>query len=163
MATAPDDNPHNNPIFGGRAQTRPSTYIVPLAQPSERPVHPATGRIIAELGLRYRPSAQADLEAYAHTLRLLTQDVADVDPGALGYACREWVRTKPFLPKANELIALAREFSAGATQGTDVGLAALQAHCDRLNAMNGGRDGWRVVGTAPNRTIAKVRDVRDAA
>jgi len=162
MATAPDDW-QDNPVFGGRGLTPPSTYIVPLSQPRERPVHPATGKIIAELGLRYRPSLHADLEAYAHTLRLLTQDVADVDPGALGWACREWVRTKPFLPKANELIALAHEFTTSATQGTDTGLAQLQDHCDRLNALNGGRDGWHVVGQRGSRTIAKRNERRSDA
>lgn len=39
----------------------------------------------------------------------------------------------------------------------------LQDYCDRLNAMNNGRDGWHVVGTAPNRTIAKRNERRDAA
>lgn len=70
-------------------------------QPSAR-----TGRIIAELGLRYRPSAAADLEAHAASLALLTQDVAHMPEHQLERAAQEWARTQRFMPKASELIAL---------------------------------------------------------
>jgi len=45
----------------------------------------------------------------------------------------------------------------GATLGSDAARQELQDHCDRLNAMNGGRDNWHVIGEAPNRTITKGR------
>lgn len=119
------------------------------------------GRIIGELGLRYRPSAQADLVAHAEAIRLLTEDVSDVPPHLLEAAAQKWVRENKWMPKASELVELARGQVSGERKGTDAGLAQLQAHCDRLNAMNGGRDGWRVVGKAPNRTIAKARECRN--
>lgn len=120
------------------------------------------GRIIGELGLRYRPSAQADLIAHAEAIRLLTEDVADVPVELLDAAAKQWARENRFMPKASELVALARGTLGNATRGTDFGFQQLQAHCDRLNAMNSGRDGWHVVGTAPNRTITKAREVRSA-
>lgn len=64
--------------------------------------------MIGELGLRYRPSAQADLEAHAAAIALLTCDVADIPIAHLERASQEWVRTKPFMPKASELVELAR-------------------------------------------------------
>lgn len=62
--------------------------------------------LIAELGLRYRPTAQTDLQAHAALLALLTQDVADLPPDRLDRAIREWVRTQRFMPRAAELVAL---------------------------------------------------------
>ena len=44
-----------------------------------------------------------------------------------------------------------------AERGTDFALSQLQAHCDVLNALNGGRDGWHVVGPVGQRTVAKAR------
>lgn len=164
MATDPNDAWMDNPVFAGRGPTQVLTYTATPAQPKKRSVPPAVGRIIGELGLRYRPSAQADLEAHGHAIRLLCEDVADVPPHLLEQAAREWVRCKPFMPKASELVGLAQNLQRGAIEGSDYALKRLQDHCDRLNALNGGRDGWHVVGKAPNRTIAKAREHRaDAA
>jgi hypothetical protein len=63
-----------------------------------------TARLIAELGLRYRPTAQADLEAHAATLALLTKDLAGVNPDDLERAIHRWARTEKWMPKASELI-----------------------------------------------------------
>lgn len=74
--------------------------------------------MIGQLGLRYRPSAQADLEAHAALLALLATDVADIDPRDLDVAIRLHAKQSPFMPKACELIELAdtaraeREFAA---------------------------------------------------
>lgn len=90
-------------------QTLPSISSERLASPKKRPIVPAaTGRVIAELGLRYRPSVQADLEAHAEALRLLSEDVADVPANYLEAAARKWVRESKFMPKASELIEMAR-------------------------------------------------------
>lgn len=161
MATSPEfpnGNPADNPIFAGRALTLASTSYEQPA-PRKRPkVPPAVGRIIGELGLRYRPSAQADLEAHAEALRLLSEDLHDVPPHLLEDAAKRWVQANRFMPKASELIDMARGQMKTETRGTDHALASLEAHCARLNAMNDGRDGWRVVGQAPNRTIARARE-----
>jgi hypothetical protein len=66
-----------------------------------------TRRLISELGLRYRPSVQADLEAHAAQLALLAKDVAEVDYRDLSDAIAKHVRQSPFLPKACELLQLA--------------------------------------------------------
>lgn len=66
-------------------------------------------RIIGELGLRYRPSGQTDLEAHAARIALLSCDVATVPVHLLRRAVDRWVRESEFMPKASELIALARE------------------------------------------------------
>jgi len=160
MATEPTDEWTANPIFGGRAPIQPSTPYEPHAAPKRPKVPPAVGRIIGELGLRYRPSAQADLEAHAEALRLLMEDVADVPINLLETAAKRWVRENRFMPKASELVALARGHLSIVTQGTDAGIAQLQAHCDRLNNISGARDGWQVVGKAPNRSIAKRNERR---
>ena len=65
-------------------------------------------KIISELGLRFRPSAQADLEAHSAKLAFLAMDCADVPARFLEAAAKEWTRTSRFLPTASELIALAQ-------------------------------------------------------
>lgn len=40
-------------------------------------------------------------------------------------------------------------------KGSDAALRQLQEHCDRLNALNGGRDGWHVFGEPGSRSIRK--------
>jgi hypothetical protein len=42
--------------------------------------------------------------------------------------------------------------------GTDLALAQLQAHCDSLNELSGGRDGWHVIGRVGSRTVARRTD-----
>jgi hypothetical protein len=113
-------------------QTLPSTFFEQPASPKRRPTVPAAiGRVIAELGLRYRPSAQADLEAHAEALRLLSEDVADVPPNYLEAAARKWVRESKFMPKASELIELARSFVV--VRHTDTRTLA-QKYNDRMAA-----------------------------
>jgi hypothetical protein len=87
--------------------TRLSTCSEPA---SPRNVPSAVKRLIGELGLRYRPSAQADLEAHAGTIALLARDLADVPPVYLERAIRKWVLTSHFMPKASDLVELAQEF-----------------------------------------------------
>lgn len=114
-----------------------------------------TKRLIGELGLRFRPSAQADLEEHAAGLALLAADVADLPIHHLDHAIREHIRTSSFMPKAAELIALARKHLS-AQAGTDHAMAQLQAHCDTLNLserrMNSDRF-WFVNGEAPRRHV----------
>jgi hypothetical protein len=106
--------------------------------------------------LRYRPSAQADLEAHALALRLLIEDVADVPPHLLEAAAKRWAQESPFLPKASDLIAYAKGQLSGEVRGTDAGERQLLAHCERLNAMKIDWR-WEVSGTAPNRQVIRTR------
>jgi hypothetical protein len=86
---------------------------LPAAVQPEKPrkrISAKTERLIGELGLRYRPSAQEDLEAHAATLGFLTTDVSDIPPDILEQAIAQHVRTSHFMPKASELIAIAQTF-----------------------------------------------------
>lgn len=92
-----------------RGHHQPSNYSG-AAQPAKprRRVPAKTERLIGELGLRYRPSAAADLEEHAAGLALLASDVADIPPHILEQAVDRWVRASRFMPKASELVDLAR-------------------------------------------------------
>lgn len=80
-------------------------------QPSSATKPPAAIRaLVAKLGLRYRPSAQADLEAHAGAIALLAQDLADIPPDLLDRAIREHIMSSPYMPKASDLIAKARSY-----------------------------------------------------
>lgn len=85
----------------------PTPRLTSSARPEQqRPINPKTARIIAELGLRFRPAAVADLEAHAASLALLTRDVGQCDPDLLERAANQWAQSERFMPKASELIAL---------------------------------------------------------
>lgn len=101
----------------------------PDAEPPSKPrkVPGAIQRLIGELGLRYRPSAQADLEAHAATLALLASDLADVPPTCLAKAVEKWARESHFMPRASELIALAQSFMPKRDPGSVDRLHALAA------------------------------------
>lgn len=140
--------------FADRALTPASPSSAPPSAPKPRRkvVPPRVGKIVGELGLRFRPAANADLEAHAETIRLLAEDLADVPISLLEAAAGRWATTKPFLPRASELIDLAGEIGASMVRGTQAATDQLQAHCDRLNA----RDTvnfWFVAGTAPDRRV----------
>jgi hypothetical protein len=140
--------------------TQPSTYSAPPNEPKRPSVSPIVGEIIANLGLRYRPSGAADLTAHAEALRLLAEDVSDVPPPLLDEAAKLWARESRFMPKAAELRDLARKIQADRLAGTDVAGQQLQDHCHMLNAMRWvqakgiryvvkrGEDGRRYVDTA---------------
>lgn len=150
---------HINPVFNramayaGSGQTLPSTYSAP---PKQRKVPPIVGEIIGKLGLRYRPSGQADLEAHAEALRLLAEDVADVPAPLLDAAAKRWARESKFMPRASELLEMSRAIQSDETRGTDAAGQQLQAHCDRLNAMKLDWN-WIVVGKVPDRRIERSR------
>jgi hypothetical protein len=148
-----------NPLFD-RALTRFAEPVLILpstcSTPPERPVPPVIGEIIAKLGLRYRPSGQADLQAHAEMLKLLAQDVADIPAPYLDAAAKRWSRESKFMPRASELIDMARNCAKLTVAGTDTGLAQLQAHCDTLNAKRMDWQ-WGVTGKAPDRRIERIR------
>lgn len=99
-----------SPVYADLGPTRPSTCG---SEPSRRktpPTPPAIQRIISELGLRYRPNDRTDLEAHAARLALLAADLADVPARFLELAAKDWARRNPYLPKASELVALAKAY-----------------------------------------------------
>jgi hypothetical protein len=65
--------------------------------------------MILEIGLRYRPSGQADIQMHMDRLELLMQDVADIPPLRLQTAINAWVAKSPYLPKASDLIEGVRQ------------------------------------------------------
>ena len=77
-------------------------------KPTLRP-RAATRTLIAELGLRYRPGDPAALETHDLKLELLGQDLADIPVKRLKVAIERWIATSPYLPKASDLIELARK------------------------------------------------------
>lgn len=136
MATQFEDFPHDNPIFAGRALTLASTCSEQPGAREKPRVSPIVGEIIAKLGLRYRPSGKADLEAHAELLVLLAEDCADMPPPLLDAAAKRWARESKFMPRASELRETALLIQGEAVRGTDVGAEQLRAHCDNLNAMS---------------------------
>jgi len=106
---------HENPIlsktFEVAGRTHHLTSFAPPPLRSVKPnVPPAIKRLVGELGLRYRPAAQADLEAHAASLALLASDLHDVPPHLLEKAIAQHVLSSPYLPKASDLITIARSF-----------------------------------------------------
>lgn len=59
--------------------------------------------------MRYRPTNQADLQAHAGMLAILAEDLADVPVALLEQAIQRHATTSPYMPKAADLIRLARE------------------------------------------------------
>jgi hypothetical protein len=129
---------HINPIIqrvqDGRSEpVRPSPSF---EKQSSRNVPSAIKRLVAELGLRYRPSAQADLEEHAATLALLAVDLADIPPQYLEKAISVWVSQKPWLPKASELVEIAKRFQPKAAMGEANGHAipaSMVAFAEHMN------------------------------
>lgn len=103
--------------LGEVVQARPSisSNVLPLRRPPSAQIK----RIIGELGLRYRPSAQADLEEHAASLALLACDVADIPPDILRRAVDRHVAVSPYMPRACELVEYARALLAGPKGGID--------------------------------------------
>lgn len=103
-----DDNLNRSEAY---AELGPTPALTCSGTPPPNSKPPAEiRRLIGELGLRYRPAAQADLEAHAGSLALLARDLADVPPKYLAKAIHKWTMESKFMPKAAELAALARQF-----------------------------------------------------
>lgn len=92
--------------FAVAGQTRRLTFD-DKPSPNSQPRVPAKIKaLISELGLRYRPTSQADLEAHAGALALLCTDLADAPPHLLERAIRQHAVASPYLPKASDLVRL---------------------------------------------------------
>lgn len=162
----PNGDPMLNPIFAGRALTLPSTCSERPAQPNRRPVPPMTGEIISKLGLRYRPTAAADLEAHAESLILLGEDCADIHPALLDEAAHLWARENRWMPRASELRDLANSIRAQRRQAASAIDGRLQAHCNMLNEYGWVRtsgDPYVVAGEPGKQEIIRRSNIRRAA
>lgn len=138
---------HFNPIldkgFAVAGQTRQLTCTETPSAERPRKVPPAVQKLISELGFRYRPTSHADLEAHAAALALLSVDLIDMPPHLLAKAINKHVTESPFLPKASDLIKLAKTFvRQGPTIG-GVGETMAQKGNRLLNADPNGRQDIR--------------------
>lgn len=117
-----EDNPYRRAVARvDRDQTPPSTFAAwpsPSLKPKSAP--PRIKLLVADLGLRYRPSVAADLEAHATAIGLLTLDLADIPPDRLERAINAWVRRERWMPKASELIAICQEHQRAEIAGRSV-------------------------------------------
>lgn len=106
MEYPPDKPIFDRPLVLAESdETRSSTSSEP---PRGRAIPRAILNLIGKVGLRYEPSVKSDLEAHAARVALLAEDLADAEPWKLQQAIAQWVRAKPFLPKASELIEIMR-------------------------------------------------------
>lgn len=150
--------PHDNPLFQATSASETDERTLsrpPSPRPSQtstRKPPPAIRRMVLELGFRFRPSAPADVDVHTAKLEVLASDLADVPEVLLSAAIAEWIRTEKFMPKAAELIDLAKARHSVEVKGTDRGLRQLQDHCDALNRSKG-QGGWFVNGSPPNRYV----------
>lgn len=97
------------PISEVLGRTLPSTSFAKPEQTSRPKPSAKIRSLIAELGLRYRPTSQADLEAHAGALALLCADLADAPPHLLERAIQKHAIVSPYLPKAADLVKLMQE------------------------------------------------------
>ncbi len=123
----------DNPIFQRRGSSE-TAAMTRYSPPSEKPTQTAQRRVpagirkmILELGFRFRPSGADDVKAHTAKLEIMAADLFDVPEHALSLAISEWIRTEKFMPKAAELIALARD-------AVKPGAISAQAWCDQRNA-----------------------------
>ncbi len=124
---------HDNQPFGLGPDNLPA-HRGYSTQSSARPPSAETEEIVRELDIRFPPNStigEADREAQ---VLYLASDLSDIDPSRLRAAAKEWIRTKPYMPKASELRALCH--TLGATQSLDeraeVGLRVARSYNARL-------------------------------
>ena len=94
----------------------PSGEIVPIRPSSyedtqrQRKIPPAVAKLIADLGDRFPPTSQTDLESHARRLALLAQDLWDMPPDILAKAIDRYVKIPGnyYLPKASQLVEIGR-------------------------------------------------------
>lgn len=91
------------------ARTQPLTSTAKPVLNSPPKVPPLIRKIVAEIGFRFRPAAQADLDAHVGWLAALAVDLADVPPSLLERAISRYARHSKFKPTAAELIDFARQ------------------------------------------------------
>src|SRR5690606_9244904 len=120
---------HSPPAIVERGPT-PSLTSSPASPPKSVPREVL--KVISELGLRYEPSGQADLQAHASRVAPLAQDWADLNPLKLRHAAMRWAQNKPFMPKASELRLIVGDMESDDWRAQN-GTESLQMFCDEKN------------------------------
>lgn len=115
-------------------------------------------RIVAELGLRFRPTSSADLEAHRGRLALLAQDLADAPPALLDQAARDWSRSSRFMPTAAELVALMQSAINAADRRPLPASADLAASYNA--ARTAGRDDLEWIGEGDSLRLVPINEAR---
>ena len=135
--------------------SEPFAEILPLPcsdRRKPRSIPAAIRALIGELGLRYRPSLQEEIEAHAGRLALLAADLSDLPPPALRYAIDRWVIARPYMPKASELAELAQQYLTAPAPGQGRKAPPPDVQCHERNlalkAAGNFRMRWRIVGGA---------------
>jgi hypothetical protein len=129
-----------NPLFAkprpyvAADQTQPTTCGEKPRQTLPPKPPAAIRNLISELGLRYRPGNDADLEAHTAQLALLSRDLADMPANYLSAAIERWAKQSHFMPKASDLIQLARDIQIGVTPQKMADDQYWQTKCDEQNA-----------------------------
>ncbi len=136
--------------------TPPSTCSVPPSR--GRTIPKEVHRIVAELGLRYRPTYAADLEAHRARLALLAEDLADAPPALLEDAVREWARASRFMPTAAELVTLMRAALDAADRQPPPASASLAAAYNAARLT--GRDDLQWIGTGDSLRLVPIAEAR---
>lgn len=116
-----------NKDFEVAGQTRRLTFSGKPEQTQSPKVPTKIRTLIAELGLRYRPTSQADLEAHAGALALLCTDLADAPPHLLQRAIQRHALESPYLPKASDLVRLMQDDLNGSRPAAEPGRKLDQA------------------------------------
>jgi hypothetical protein len=120
------DYPPDEPIFA-RPLTLPAVVDPTPAStcstlPKRKFVPAKIRSLISALGLRYAPSAAADMDAHGARVALLAEDMAEADPWKLEQAISQHVARSPYLPKASDLNEVMADMArpAGASECIDV-------------------------------------------
>ena len=113
--------------------------------------------MVGELGLRYPPGAQADMEAHKGRLALLARDLADVPWKLLRRAVDDWAQRSPYLPKASDLIDMCKGYvtERQTMTASDIGTRVQQLNSHLGTKPRGREIEWYVAsdGTAKLRWI----------
>lgn len=149
-------------IFAAPGQTLPMTSSS-KPEPRSKQVPAKIKEAIAKLGLRYRPTSSTDLPSHTALLALLASDLADIPADLLDRAIEDWATRSPYMPKAFDLVQLAKSYLPKPVQRasapTDWEMRA-QAANDQLHGREKGRRDIRWVASHDGMTLEFDRSYR---
>ncbi len=112
----------------------PSTCSENQRSNSSRKPTAAIRNLIGQLALRYPATSNDDLDAHRDRLNLLAFDLADMPPKYLERAISAWAVRSPWLPKAFDLVELAKDFAAEDRAASTDTRTLAQRYNDRMAA-----------------------------
>lgn len=92
-------------------------------------------KLVAEMGLRYRPSSPAEICFHQDKLELLIEDLADLPDHLIERAIPELCREKTFMPRASDIIARCQAYLGGARDDARADLVEMNLKLSRDNPM----------------------------